>query len=302
MTKRDNIIGILAALVPNIIFGFSFLFSKIALNVAHPLIILAVRFTVAFLLLNILWAVGFVKINFKGKNVKKILIMAVCQPLLYFIFELYGIAGTSSAISGVIISLVPIAVIVISSLFLKEKPTVLQIVFSVVSLLSVAAISILSNNGNNNSIIAIVLLLGAVTCAAVFNILSRSEAEKFTPVERTYMMFLVGAVGFDIIAVAALRENLIPQFLLATANYEFWGAIVYLAGLSSIAAFLMYNWATTKIDAVRASSFSNVITVVSVFAGVVINGEKLTILQFIFCLLIIIGVYGANRAKRIEKS
>ncbi len=298
MTKRDNIIGVLAALIPNIIFGFSFLFSKIALSAAHPLIILAVRFTAAFLLLNILWAVGLVKLNFKGKNIKKILIMALCQPLLYFILELYGIACTSSAISGVIISLVPIGVIVISSVFLKEKPTVLQIVFSVISLISVAAISILSNDGNKNSIIGIVLLLGAVICAAVFNILSRSEAEKFTPVERTYMMFLVGAVGFDIISMAVLRGNLVPQFLSAAASYEFWGAIVYLAGLSSIAAFLMYNWATTKIDAVRASSFSNVITVVSVFAGVVINGEKLTALQLVFCLLIIIGVYGANRSKK----
>ena len=117
MTKRDNLIGTLAALIPNIIFGFSFLFSKIALGVAHPLIILAVRFTLAFAVLNLLWLIGAVRLNFKGKNVKKILIMALCQPLLYFILELYGINTTSSAISGVIISLVPIAVIIISSAF-----------------------------------------------------------------------------------------------------------------------------------------------------------------------------------------
>ena len=300
MTKRDNSIGVFAALIPNIIFGFSFLFSKIALSVAHPLIILAVRFTLAFLILNVLWGVGAVRLNFKGKNIKKILIMAVCQPLLYFIFELYGINSTSSAISGVIISLVPIAVIIISSVFLKEKPTVLQIVFSCISLLSVAAISILSNNGNKNSITGVVLLLCAVLCAAVFNILSRGEAEKFTPVERTYMMFAIGAVGFDIIAVAFLKGRFLSELVVAISSYDFCFAMFYLAGLSSIAAFLLYNWATTKIDAVRASSFSNVITVVSVFAGVVINGEKLTILQFVFCALIIIGVYGANRPKNIE--
>ncbi len=299
MTKRDNLIGIFAALIPNIIFGFSFLFSKRALAVAHPLIILAVRFTLAFLILNVLWLVGAVKLNYKGKSVKKILIMAVCQPLLYFILELYGIGGTSSAISGVVISLVPIAVIIISSVFLLEKPTILQMVFSAISLISVAAISILSDNGHQNSITGIILLLGAVVCAAVFNILSRSEADKFTPIERTYMMFLVGTVGFNLIAWVTLGENLVPQFLAAVSNCEFWSAIIYLAGLSSIAAFLMYNWATTKIDAVRASSFSNVITVVSVFAGVVINKERLSILQLVFCLLIIIGVYGANRPKKV---
>ena len=69
MAKRDNLIGILAALIPNIIFGFSFLFSKIALGVAHPLIILAVRFTLAFIVLNLLWLVGIVKLNFRGKNI-----------------------------------------------------------------------------------------------------------------------------------------------------------------------------------------------------------------------------------------
>lgn len=298
MTKRDNLIGTLAALIPNIIFGFSFLFSKIALTVAHPLIILAVRFTVAFAFLNILWLLGVLKINFKGKNVKKILIMAFCQPLLYFILELYGINATSSAISGVIISLVPIAVIVISSVFLKEKPTAVQAVFAGVSLVSVAGISILSSNGANSSILGIVLLLGAVVCAALFNILSRSESEKFTPVERTYMMFLVGSIGFDVIALAVLRENALPQLLTAFKSGEFWGAICFLSLLSSIAAFLLYNWATTKIDAIRASAFSNVITVVSIFAGVLIMDEKLSWLQLMFCVLIIIGVYGANREKK----
>ena len=53
--KEHGIKGILAALVPNVIFGFSFLFSKIALDYAHPLMILAIRFTVAFAVLNILW-------------------------------------------------------------------------------------------------------------------------------------------------------------------------------------------------------------------------------------------------------
>ena len=85
---KNKILASLAALIPNIIFGFSFLFSKTALAFAHPLIILAVRFTVAFLVLNIMWALRLVKLNFKGKKIGKILLMALAQPLLYFIFEL----------------------------------------------------------------------------------------------------------------------------------------------------------------------------------------------------------------------
>lgn len=293
--KKENLLGSLAALITNIIFGFSFLFSKIALDFAHPLIILSMRFTIAFLTLNILWLIGIVKLNFKGKNLKKIILMAIMQPLLYFIFELYGINSTSSALSGVIISLVPVAVICFSSVFLKEKPTVFQIICSLVSLCGIGAISIMSNDGADNNLYGIFLLLGAVVCAAFFNILSRSESAKFSPFERTYMMFLVGSLGFNIIAVLGLRGEFLKELSVAACNLPFWYSIVYLAVVSSIIAFMLYNFATTKISAVKAASFSNIITVVSVLAGIFIMKEHLSVPQLVCCALIILGVWGVNK-------
>ena len=290
-----NITGSLAALVANIIFGFSFLFSKVALGYANPLIILAVRFTVAFLVLNILWLFGIVKLNLKGKPKKKLILMALAQPLLYFIFELYGIEKSSSALSGVIISLVPVAVILLSTFVLKERPTLKQILFSVLSLSAVIVISLLSNDGGNNTLIGIFLLLGAVVCAAVFNLLSRSESERFTPFERTYMMFLIGTIGFNIIALVTLRENFFSELTVAVSSLEFWGAVGYLSVLSSIAAFMLYNYSTSVISSVRAASFSNIITVISVFAGLIILKENLSVPQIICSFLIIIGVFGVNK-------
>ncbi len=292
---KNEFWGNICALIPNIIFGFSFLFSKIALQFAHPLMILAVRFTLAFAVLNLLWLFGTIKLNFKGKNLKKLLLMALMQPLLYFIFELYGINAVSSALSGVIISLVPVAVIILSGMFLSEKPTARQVICSVISLVSVAAVSILSNDGKQNTITGIVLLLVAVICAAFFNILSRDISGDFTPAERTYMMFLVGSVGFNLIALMGLRENFIVEFIRAAIIPDFWYAICYLSVISSIIAFLMYNHATTKISAVRAASYSNVITVVSLLAGLFILNEYMTIWEILCCIVIILGVYGVNK-------
>lgn len=287
--------GSAAALVVNIIFGFSFLFSKVALSYAHPLVILAVRFTVAFAVLNLLWLFGAVKMSFKGKPKKRILLMALAQPMLYFTFELYGIENTSSAISGVIISLVPVAVIVLSTVFLKERPTLPQVLFSVLSLGAIIAISLLSNDGGDNKFFGILLLLGAVICAAVFNILSRSESAHYTPFERTYIMFLVGTVGFNLMALLGLRGEWLSEVVSAVTQIEFWGAILYLSVLSSIVAFMLYNYSTSVISPVRSASFSNLITVVSVLAGVFILGETLSVPQLICCVLIIVGVFGVNR-------
>ena len=75
----------------------------------------------------------------------------------------------------------------------------------------------------------------------------------------------------------------------------FWGAIAYLSVASSIIAFLLYNYSTSVLTPVRSASFSNLITVVSVMAGIFILKENMSLPQLICCALIILGVIGTNR-------
>lgn len=297
MNNRANTLkGSIAALIVNIIFGFSFLFSKVALDYASPLTILSARFTTAFLVLNLLWLTGIVKMSFKGKPKKQILLMSLAQPLLYFVFELYGIDNTSSAMSGIVISMVPVVVIILSTLFLKESPTKMQVIFSAISLGGIIVMSILSDNGVKNKVWGIILLAGATLCAAVFNILSRSSAKDYSPFERTYIMFLVGTVGFNIISFAVNRSAFINEFVSASSHIEFWCAVLYLSVVSSIVAFMLYNYSTGLITPVRSASFSNLITVVSVLAGILILKEPMMSgPEIVCCVLIISGVLGVNR-------
>lgn len=302
MADKRQCLGILAALAANIIFGFSFIFSKMALTVAHPLIILSVRFTFAFILLNLLWLSGKVKINLKGKPKLKLILMAIAQPLLYFIFELYGLSMVSSALSGVIIALVPVAVIILARIFLKETATALQTVCTLVSIIGVSAISIISNDGSKNHFLGVILLICAVVCASVFNVLSRSESSIFSPFERTYMMFLIGCVGFNLIALCVLKGNYVSQLTAALTNVKFLISISYLSGLSSVAAFMLYNFSTSNISVVQSASFSNIITAVTVLAGVIILKEKFSLLEYILCAVIILGVFGVNIFTKDKKT
>lgn len=285
----------LAAITCNVIFGFSFLFAKVALEYAHPLIILSVRFTVAFAVMNLMWLTGIVKLNLKGKPKKYIFLMALAQPFLYFIFEMYGIDMTSSAISGVIISLVPVFVLIMSTVFLKEKPTLVQVLFSFLSLAAVVGISLMSNDNNTNHLLGILLLLGAVISGSAFDILSRKESGAYSPFERTYIMFLCGMTGFNITALCALGKDFLPLLKDAVVHPQFWGSMGYLAIISSIAAFMLLNYAIGIIGTVKNASFANLITVVSVLAGILILGENLSAVQLMLCGIIIIGVIGVNK-------
>ena len=77
MKNKKDAAGAAAALAANMIFGCSFIFSKKALSAAHPLIILSVRFTVAFIVMSLLALCGKFRLNLNGKPKKRLLIIRV---------------------------------------------------------------------------------------------------------------------------------------------------------------------------------------------------------------------------------
>ena len=79
--------AILACLIGNSIFGFSFLFSKVALGIVSPFVLLSIRFLTAFLVLNLLCLTGKCKISLRGKPVGLLLLLGLVQPVCYFICD-----------------------------------------------------------------------------------------------------------------------------------------------------------------------------------------------------------------------
>ena len=72
-------------------------------------------------------------------------------------------------------------------------------------------------------------------------------------------------------------------------------AVLYLAVLSSVAAFICLNWGTVRISVSEAALFANLTTVISIFAGVVFLHESFSLFQLCGAAIIIGSVYVANR-------
>lgn len=301
MIKNKVLLGTLAAFAANLIFGFSFMFSKIATENVHPLVYLSLRFTLAFLVLNLLLLLKIGKLKLKGKALLPPVILGICQPLLYMILEVYGIKYTSSAVSGVIIAFVPTIVLIFSGLFLKEKAGFLQYIFAGISIFGILIISLFSQSTGKTYLSGIIILIGAVICAVAYNLINEKIADSYSPFERTYITFFVSALGFNLISPFVVGQGYFSSLISAFSGFEFVISLLYLSLLSSVGAFLLYNFALSNISVIKASSFSNIIPIVSILAGVFILNEKLTITQLIGCVLIIIGVYGVNKFKTVKK-
>ena len=285
----------LAGLLGYSIFGFSFLFSKTALDFASPFTLLGTRFLLAFLAMNFLVILGKAKLSFKGKPIGSLLLLGFIQPVCYFIFETYGIDCTGAAFSGIMIGTVPVVGLIFGVLFLGEKCSILQGVFTV---LSVFGVFLTTTGGFGNiSSKGFFLLLGAVISAALFTILSRKTSELFSAFERTYIMFALGSAVFIPIALWENRKDFSAMGS-AFSNPMFWVSVIYLAVISSVCAFLLINFALNHLSAGRALIFSNFTTVISVLAGIFIMGDSFSAAQILGILIITFSVFGVSYQKK----
>lgn len=287
--------ALLCLLAANVIFGFSFLFSKIAFSQTSPMIALSIRFLLAFALLNVLVLCKVVCLRIGRRDIRKLILVSLLEPTLYFICESYGIKWTSTSFSGAVIALIPVAAMALGAIFLKEKPTLLQTLSMLCSIAGVVLISVWGQKGGTVTLPGFLLLIGAVISSACYTLLTRKYSQDFTAFDRTYVTFAVSSCSFVLLAIVENRGELFHRTAQALSSLSFWGAILYLSVISSVVAFLMINYALTHISVTITASFSNLTTVVSVLAGVLLLHEPFSILQVIAVALILLGVYGVNK-------
>ncbi|MBQ2991044.1 MAG: DMT family transporter [Clostridia bacterium] len=308
--NRETRLATIAALIGNSVFGFSFMFSRIALGIAPPFVMLMYRFIGAFLGMSVLalWSCAFsvgrrsegdrihsMRFDLRGRRIAPLVALGVVQPVLYFLCESYGISMTNSTFAGVIIALVPIAALFLGTLFLHERPARMQVLYSLLSIAGVVMMTMMQSAEGEIRPLGVALLFGAVLTGVSFNIISRKISTQYSALERTYVMMLVAAVSFT--GLAAVSTGFDVQALLAPlASAPFMLAIVYLAIVSSVLAFLMLNYASNYLPVAKTTAFCNLTTVISLFAGVVFLGEPFGAVSLIASAMIVLGIWGVQKA------
>ena len=300
-------LGMLGAMSGTCIFGFSFMFSRIALSVATPYVMLMYRFVLAFVTLNLLVLglrlagvdhsrdeqVHWLRFSLRGKNLLPLVVLGLVQPVIYFICESYGIKLTNSTFSGVIIALSPIVGLALGALFLREYPTKAQVAFSFLSIAGVIMITLKQSSEGVVRPLGVVLLVLAVLSGTTYNLLSRKAAH-FSALEQTYVMMFIAAVIFTGMAVWECRGSW--QMLIAPVrSLPFMASALYLSVFSSNIAFMSLNYANSVLPVARVTSFCNLTTVISLFAGVIFLHEPFGWVALLASIIIIIGVWGVQR-------
>ena len=294
-TKNHILIGCLCALGCEPIFGLSYVFTKQATNVASAFAFLGWRFLIAAVFMSLCVAVGLIRVNFQGRKLRPLFIVALCNPAIYYIGETVGIGNTTASESGVILACIPVASLAASTLILREKPKKTQVIGIVITLIGVVITVFAAGVQSSLSVVGYLFLFIGVISYALYAVFV-DKAGGFTGAEITYVMMIAGAILFGTIAVIEgfCTGTMSELVTLPLRETGFLVAILYSGICSSILGFILSNTAIALIGVNRAASFIGISTVVAIIAGILLLGESFSLFQLAGAAVIIAGVYIAN--------
>lgn len=284
--EDNNIKGHITALITIIIWGTTFISTKVLLESLSPVLILFLRFFIGLVILFII-SPG----KFKVKNKKHELVFALsglCGISLYYLLENIALTYTMASNVGVIISVAPFFTAVLSHIFMKEQEY-FNINFFTGFCISMAGICLISFNGITLklNLAGDILALAAAFVWAVYSLLSKiTGSYGYNIIKSTRRTFTYGIMFM----LPALFFSGFKIDIKIFTNIKYLLNLFFLGAGASAMCFVTWNYAVKILGAVKTSIYIYIVPVVTVIASVIILHEKITIIPAAGIILVIAGL------------
>ncbi|MFE7270245.1 DMT family transporter [Streptomyces sp. NPDC057623] len=288
--RRTDAVLLLVALV----WGSSYLSAQTATAALPVLLVLFARYALsAFACLGVVASRRRGQRRWTREELRAGVPLGVTQAAV-LVVETYGVAHTSAANAGLIISLT----IVLTPLLDRggRRGALPGSFFAATGVCVLAVGLLMSGNGFHAPRLGDLLMLGAALIRAVHVALVGrfTTGRTIRPLHLTTVQTLVGTALF--LPVAALD---LPT--LVHADPATWTQLVYLALFCSVFAFLAQTWAVQRTSASRASLLLGTEPVWAVAVGVALGGDHLGPLTGLGAALLVAGTYWGQAVERAHR-
>ena len=237
------------------------------------------------------FAIVYLKNNFKDykKELFKLFILGFLGCGICGAFPFLAGKTTTIVNMGIIYSSSPIFIIVISSIFFKEKLSLSQLVGIFVCLIGVILIIIKANLSlliNLKFTTGDLWMLGASIGWALYTIYIFYWKSKLPLFQRFTLISMFGAISL-------LPFFILESLFVSKTNYDlnFIAWVLFAALSPSIIAFLLFNFVNRKLGASITGSVLYLYTVYGAIYGFFFFNEKLEIYHLIGSIMVFVGIF-----------
>lgn len=284
----------MAASVTIIIWGITFISTKVLLNEFSPIELLFYRFVFAYI---VLFLISPKPIPVR-KRKSELLYMAagLCGVTIYFTFQNVGLIYTLASNAGVIIAVAPMFTAIIS--YFMVSKTSLHKNFIIGFFITMMGVTIISFNGNFvfklNPLGDFLMIMGAVSWGFYCNILVIAEDGGLSLIQRTRKVFFYGIIFIIPILFFTDFHLEIYRFL----NLKLMANLMFLSVAASAICFLLWNFAVETLGPVKTATYIYFTPIVTIIASIIILKEPFTLISLSGTILIILGLIYSERKNK----
>jgi drug/metabolite transporter (DMT)-like permease len=293
---RKNAIAYMEVVFAVLVWGGSFIATKIALSEISPIAVVWVRFAVGVIILGIAVAL---RHQFSFPNRRELAYFTLLGFLgitFHQWLQSTGLVTAQASTTAWIVSTTPIYMALFSWLFLHEKLNWLQM--SGIALAAIGVLLVVSK-GEIRGLIGMkfatsgdFLIMISAPNWAVFSILSRSGLKRH---QATQMMFFVMAIGWLFTSILFLNGSGFGE--IGHLTWNGWLGLGFLGVFCSGLAYIAWYDALQVVPASQVGAFLYIEPLVAVIVAWFILGEPLLVSSLIGGMIILIGIWLVQRSK-----
>lgn len=285
-TVNKKTLGHMAALLCAIIWGTTFISTKVVLSTFTPIEILVVRFVIGYLLL---WALRPKRLAFQGiKWEANTFFAGVFGIALYYLAENYALEYTSAGNVSLIVSTAPFF-IAITFRLLKESDEKFSLFFFLGFILAICGIALMNYSEGAftfDLIGSLLALLGAILWGIYSVFIKRAGKENIDTIALTRRTFFYGIVVLLPIALALGFDISFDDF----KDLRVLSNVVYLGVGASAICFVVWNFAIKSLGALVSGVYIYLVPAITVVFSYFFLNEGMNIYMIAGTVLVIIGL------------
>ncbi len=293
--RQSNALVYMASTFAITLWGASYIWTNRLIGLDIPIFYFVfVRIFIAGIALLILNAIMGYVTAIRRKDMPKFLLLALCEPFVYFLCETAGVKLTGSpTISAMVIATIPIFSIAAGLIFFKEKVNYVNIIGIVLSIFGIVLVAMAQGDLGEHFIWGIGLLLVAVISEVGHASLTKSLSGDYPSQTIVMYQFLIGSVYLLPLFLFKGLDDFSPRYL----SGEVWMPIICLAILCSSAAFTLWVSTIKSLGVAKSGIFSALIPVAAAIIAFVLGDEALNSRQVLGIAISTAGVILSQYSK-----
>lgn len=280
--NKNKPLGIPAVIFSVIVWGISFVSTKVVLAELPPVTIAFLRQFVALVPLLILNFIKKESLRIDKKEIMPFIFATFFGIVLYFVFENSGLTMTSASNASMLVSAIPIFVLLAESIVLKEKLALSSLICIIASIFGVYFVVFEDGlpDFSSKSFLGNLLVFGAMVSWIIYTFISNKLGKRYSSLKMTTIQTLTSIPLFLPFVFSEFKAWRMPSQL-SIFNLLFLGIFC------SALAYVFYLYGIKTLGPVLPSALLNLIPVVTIFTGMIFLDEKLSVYQLIGTALII---------------